>query len=91
MMNCFLVSIKVISGLIKNIRNEKVSDLIIAFFTKVFLFAFVFAACRPSSKIAPLTGKAISDVITEMTNLMVHDVTNPPLAARFFLCMFSRL
>lgn len=26
----------------------------------------------------------ISNVITEMTGLMVHDVTNPPLAARFF-------
>jgi len=26
----------------------------------------------------------ISNVITEMTALMIHDVTNPPLAARFF-------
>src|ERR1700674_1189040 len=26
----------------------------------------------------------ISHVITYMTDLMVHDITNPPLAARFF-------
>lgn len=28
--------------------------------------------------------KAINQVITQMTDLMVHDVTNPPLAARFY-------
>ena len=26
----------------------------------------------------------ISHVLTQMTELMIHDVTNPPLAARFF-------
>src|ERR1700738_335889 len=32
----------------------------------------------------PLTRTDISHVIGQMTELMIHDVTNPPLAARFF-------
>lgn len=28
--------------------------------------------------------EAISDVMTKMTEVMIHDITNPPLAARFF-------
>lgn len=31
-----------------------------------------------------LTTAVISQVITKMTEVMVHDITNPPLAARFF-------
>jgi hypothetical protein len=41
------------------------------------------AACRQES--APkLQPDAIAGVIDEMTDLMVRDITNPPLAARFF-------
>jgi hypothetical protein len=29
-------------------------------------------------------GNDISQVITQMTDIMIHDITNPPLAARFF-------
>ncbi|MEO7766771.1 MAG: vanadium-dependent haloperoxidase, partial [Ferruginibacter sp.] len=35
-------------------------------------------------KLPALTSRDISGVITQMTNIMVHDITNPPLAARFF-------
>lgn len=59
---------------------KKVINFIIAFLINVFILA----GCKSSSKVAPLDNRAISDVITQMTNLMVHDVTNPPLAARFF-------
>src|SRR5690349_23241931 len=31
-----------------------------------------------------LSSQTISEVINQMTDLMVHDVTNPPLASRFF-------
>jgi hypothetical protein len=35
-------------------------------------------------KAPELKSTDISRVITEMTDIMVHDITNPPLAARFF-------
>jgi len=48
----------------------------------------VFVCCskckQPVPHLATLTNKDISHVITRMTELMIHDVTNPPLAARFF-------
>src|SRR3954468_12361836 len=31
-----------------------------------------------------LTTAVIGQVITQMTEVMIHDITNPPLAARFF-------
>ena len=37
-----------------------------------------------AGKIPSFTGADISGVITRMTDIMVHDITNPPLAARFF-------
>ncbi len=43
------------------------------------------AGCRHATQDAPaLKNVVINDVITQMTELMIHDVTNPPLAARFF-------
>jgi len=42
------------------------------------------AGCKHSPKPQPFSRKDISHVLTQMTELMVHDVTNPPLAARFF-------
>jgi hypothetical protein len=31
-----------------------------------------------------LTTPVIGQVLTQMTEVMIHDITNPPLAARFF-------
>jgi hypothetical protein len=43
------------------------------------------AGCTTRPQKQPvLTAAAISQVITEMTEVMIHDITNPPLAARFF-------
>lgn len=42
------------------------------------------SACKQPGKNSGLSNKNIIDVITHMSDLMVHDVTNPPLAARFF-------
>ncbi|MBF9254014.1 vanadium-dependent haloperoxidase [Pontibacter sp. 172403-2] len=43
------------------------------------------SACHKQEVVQPqFSGDAISGVISEMTDVMVNDVTNPPLAARFF-------
>ena len=49
----------------------------------LFLF-FLQSSCIPKKKLSPFSNKDISVIITEMSNIMVHDITNPPLAARFF-------
>ncbi len=52
--------------------------------TAMLLIVMVFG-CKPGSrKPVRFDNHHISDVITQMTDIMVHDVTNPPLAARFF-------
>ena len=50
----------------------------------VFIITIVVSSCKQHSKSIQLSNKDISEVISQMTELMVHDVTNPPLAARFF-------
>lgn len=40
--------------------------------------------CKSHTNNPSFTSNDISHVITRMTELMIHDVTNPPLAARFF-------
>jgi len=46
---------------------------------------FLFQSCNQEKKQSiEFTNKDINNVITKMTDIMVHDVTNPPLAARFF-------
>jgi len=45
----------------------------------------VFIGCTSAPKKQPvLSPVAINQVITQMTEVMIHDITNPPLAARFF-------
>lgn len=41
-------------------------------------------ACRSKGKNPALTNNDVAKVIKEMSDIMIHDVTNPPLAARFF-------
>lgn len=51
---------------------------IIAIFTLV-------CSCKQANRDFPaLKNTAINDVVIHMTDVMIHDVTNPPLAARFF-------
>ncbi|GAC1421049.1 MAG: hypothetical protein NVS1B13_17970 [Flavisolibacter sp.] len=51
----------------------------------VALFLIVISTgCKTHSVNTSLNNKDISQVVAHMTDLMVHDVTNPPLAARFF-------
>lgn len=50
----------------------------------VVALMLILAACSRSGKQPELTQADITKVIQKMTDVMIHDVTNPPLAARFF-------
>src|SRR4051812_10622226 len=47
--------------------------------------AILYTGCSNKQERRPvLTSADITKVIDQMTIIMIHDVTNPPLAARFF-------
>ena len=50
----------------------------------VIILLCVFSCQQPSRPLPSFESKAISGVVTAMTDVMIHDITNPPLAARFF-------
>jgi hypothetical protein len=51
----------------------------------ILLLMIESTGCTSRSQKAPvLSAAVIGQVITEMTEVMIHDITNPPLAARFF-------
>ncbi len=53
--------------------------------TGFIILIILIAGCRQQRKDIPVfTNKDINAVITGMTDIMIHDVTNPPLAARFY-------
>lgn len=41
-------------------------------------------SCSNNQKQPVLSNADISKVVLQMSNVMIHDVTNPPLATRFF-------
>ncbi len=49
-----------------------------------FLFLLLAACKEQQEKPVEFSSRQISEVIARMTDIMVHDVTNPPLASRFF-------
>src|SRR6187551_593210 len=56
-------------------------------FRIIIIFSFLFillSSCRQQKQSPSFTNKDISVVITRMADIMLHDITNPPLAARFF-------
>jgi hypothetical protein len=44
----------------------------------------VLPSCSKKNALPKFENKDISSVITKMSDIMLHDITNPPLAARFF-------
>src|SRR5689334_7776481 len=51
----------------------------------LFVFAAGISSCKMTTeKQNAISAADIDTVIKRMTDVMVHDVTNPPLAARFF-------
>ncbi|MEJ7828522.1 MAG: haloperoxidase, partial [Segetibacter sp.] len=53
-------------------------------FISFVIIVLIVTGCKHHTQKQEFHSKDISDVITRMSDLMVHDVTNPPLAARFF-------
>lgn len=56
-------------------------------FSKIFLVlaaVWLLGSCRKNEKPDYVSPQAIGNITLQMTNVMVHDVTNPPLSARFF-------
>jgi hypothetical protein len=45
---------------------------------------FLLSSCSSKKDFPKFVNKDISLVITKMSDIMLHDITNPPLAARFF-------
>ena len=64
------------------VKAYKAEIVMMKFFPLVFITLMV-ACSRPSQEVA-VNSAQLSKVIEKMTDIMVHDVTNPPLAARFF-------
>jgi len=50
----------------------------------IILICILIASCQQKRDLPKLGNDDINKVITKITEVMVHDVTNPPLAARFF-------
>src|SRR3977135_1820316 len=48
------------------------------------VWLLLFTNCKQHRELSPFGNQDISRLLTKMTDIMVHDVTNPPLAARFF-------
>ena len=56
----------------------------------LFLFVTLYS-CKNETKTPVLGTHEIQNVIQHMTDIMIHDITNPPLAARFFHIRVSRV
>lgn len=50
----------------------------------ILFMIFLFFSCKSTSEPESISPYEIALVIDQVTEIMVHDVTNPPLAARFF-------
>lgn len=51
----------------------------------LMLFIFIVASCKQQKESSQkFSNTDISHVMSQMTDIMLHDVTNPPLATRFF-------
>src|ERR1051325_8639852 len=54
------------------------------FAIKLLFLCGILSSCVKQKQSPNLRNTDISAVVTKMTDIMIHDVTNPPLAARFF-------
>src|SRR6478752_7436911 len=52
-------------------------------FFPLIIITFIAGCSRPAANVE-FKSEQVTRVIEQMTDIMVHDVTNPPLAARFF-------
>ncbi|MEJ7589722.1 MAG: vanadium-dependent haloperoxidase [Ferruginibacter sp.] len=63
----------------KKIPNPHFSILVIFSFLLILI-----TSCRPKQEAVSFQPEDINEVISKMSDIMLHDITNPPLAARFF-------
>lgn len=56
----------------------------IQFLLPLLLIGFLTGCNKKDDKLPELNGSIIGQVTSQMTDVMVHDVTNPPLGARFY-------
>lgn len=54
------------------------------FVWSIYMLLLLTACGRQPKTLPAFTNKSIGAIITGMTDIMIHDVTNPPLAARFY-------
>ena len=70
---------------IKSKISISMTKLKLIFALLVILIFFNLLSCKSTDSKAPvLHPSEIQTVIRQMTDIMIHDITNPPLAARFF-------
>lgn len=50
----------------------------------LFLLIYLLPSCSQKKQMPQFANRDINAVITNMTDIMLHDIINPPLAARFF-------
>ncbi len=73
-----------------NYRNKKSGILSKNRQNKIILFLGLMVvmagakSCTPAKSPEPVSAQEIAKVMEHVTDIMVHDVTNPPLAARFY-------
>jgi hypothetical protein len=53
-------------------------------FAILLLAIILLSSCSQKKALPKFENNDISSVITQMSDIMLHDITNPPLAARFF-------
>lgn len=67
-----------------HVNNKKRSNSHLRLLLMLVALMMLFVTCRQKSETNRFGNKDISAVITAMTNIMLHDITNPPLCTRFF-------
>lgn len=61
-----------------------VSKNIFLRFLSICLLILFLGSCQSTSQYPEIQAEEIAEVMSAMTDIMVHDVTNPPLASRFY-------
>lgn len=66
-----------------NIRFQSLGDLQVLHLLTTIMVC-ILSSCHFGKEVEKYTNKDIANIMGEVTAVMVHDVTNPPLASRFY-------
>ena len=67
-----------------SLKQNKSSLLRFSFLLCVLFLLSFLSSCTQKKQLGPFSNKELAKVISGMTDIMLQDITNPPLAARFF-------